>query len=57
VDAIPGTHRPGGESIERSWRFTKKDAIAAAVFAAQQVSTIYEQFAAGDDRVTRAIAA
>ena len=49
--------RPRGESIERSWRFTKGDAVAIAVFAAQQISPVYERFASNDDRVSRAIAA
>jgi hypothetical protein len=49
--------RPRGRHIERSWRFTKPDAVALAVFSAQQLSPAYERLAANDDRVTRAIAA
>ncbi len=45
--------RPRGESIDKSWQFTKKDAIATAVFAAEQIS----RFVPDDSRVTRAIAA
>jgi hypothetical protein len=49
--------RSRGESIVRSWRFTKAEAIALAVFAAQQLHPAYERFAPNDDRVIRAIAA
>lgn len=48
--------RPRGESIERSWRFTQRDAVAAAVFAAQRISPVYDRFSPDDDRVSRAIA-
>jgi hypothetical protein len=49
--------RSKGRHIERSWQFTKPDAVALAVFSAQQVVPAYERFAANDDRVARAIAA
>jgi len=48
--------RSRGESIVEAWRFAKKDAIALATFAAQQVATIYERFAPGDGRLRLAIA-
>lgn len=49
--------RPKGLVIEKSWRFTKADAVALAVFCAQQVSPAYYEFAAFDDSVARAIGA
>lgn len=49
--------RPRGESIERSWRFTKHDAVATAVFAAKQIAPAFARFAPNDDRVSLAIAA
>jgi hypothetical protein len=48
--------RSQGESIIEAWRFAKKDAIALATFAAQQVTPIYERFAPGDGRLRLAIA-
>lgn len=49
--------RSRGESIVRSWRFTKPEAVALAVFAAQQLSPAYERFDPNDDRVISTIAA
>lgn len=46
-----------GEQIEKYWRFTKADAIALAVFCAQQIAPVYQKYAPDDGRVTHAIEA
>jgi hypothetical protein len=43
--------------IIRAWRFTKKDAVAFAIFAAEQVIGIFEAKRPGDERPRKAIEA
>jgi len=49
--------KPAVESIERAWRFSQRDAVAVAVYAATRVHDLYAQFAPHDARVATAIAA